>query len=194
MINKVIVFFISVSIIFSIINNNVSELSTALLESGGMAVKTVINLIGSMALWGGVMKIAQESGITKKLCKVIKKPVKVLFPELDEKGRAFEAISMNITANLLGLGNAATPLGITAMKELNHSKYAPKSMATLVVINTASIQLVPVTVATLRLANGSKTPWDFVPSVLIVSLLALIAGCIMIKILDFHKMQIRWKK
>lgn len=183
MTNYIIVIFIAVSIIFSIINNNVTDLSNALLNSSNMAVKTVINLIGSMALWGGVMRIAKTSGLTNKLCKLLKKPVKLLFPELNEKSRAFEAISMNITANLLGLGNAATPLGITAMKELYKNTSSRKSMAMLVVINTASIQLIPVTVATLRLSNGSNSPWDFVPSVLIVSLISLTIGCTMVKML-----------
>ena len=91
---------------------------------------------------------------------------------------------MNMTANLLGLGNAATPLGITAMKELNARNNSYKSMAKLVVLNSASIQLIPVTVATLRMSNGSKTPWDFVPSVLTVSLIALTAGLVMINILN----------
>ena len=96
-------------------------------------------------------------------------------------------ICMNITANMLGLGNAATPLGITAMKELNYIGSSRSSMATLVVLNTASIQLVPITVATLRQANGSDNPWDFIPAVLVVSLVSLVSGCITVKILRFKE-------
>lgn len=149
-----------------------------------MAVQTVITLVGTMALWGGVMRVAKASGATGGICKVIKYPIKFIFPEVEQKSKAFECICMNMTANLLGLGNAATPLGITAMKELNARNNSYKSMAKLVVLNSASIQLIPVTVATLRMSNGSKTPWDFVPSVLTVSLIALTAGLVMINILN----------
>ena len=133
------------------------------------------------------MEVAKSSGLTNKICRLLKKPVKFIFPKLDEKSSAFESISMNITANLLGLGNAATPLGLKAMKELSKEKNHKRYMATLVVLNTASIQLIPITVATLRMTNGSKNPWDFVPSVLIVSLLSLTVGLIMIKILNFKR-------
>ena len=187
MINKIITVFFGLSILFSIINNTVPEMSSSLLNSSDMAIKTVISLMGGMALWGGVMEIAKSSGLTEKVCNLVKKPVKFLFPKLDETSSAFEAIAMNITANLLGLGNAATPLGLKAMKELSKEKKSKEFMATLVVLNSASIQLIPITVATLRMANGSQSPWDFVPSVLIVSILALSAGIIMIKILNFKR-------
>ena len=187
MTNYIVVVIMIVSILFSIVNGNVNELSKGLLDSSNIAVKTVISLIGSMALWGGVMKVAQASGLTDKICRLLRKPVRFLFPELNEKSEAFEAISMNITANLLGLGNAATPLGITAMKELNKNNHSRKNLAMLVVINTASIQLIPITVAALRLSNGSEKPWEFVPAVLIVSLISLVAGCVMVKILNFNK-------
>ena len=187
MTNKIIVFFMLISIIFSIFNDTTGELSKALLESSGMSVQTVITLVGTMALWGGVMKVAKSSGLTNKICRLIKYPIKFLFPEIDDKSSAFECISMNITANLLGLGNAATPLGLKAMKELKESNCPRKCMTKLVVLNSASIQLIPVTVATLRLSNGSESPWDFVPAVLIVSLTALISGLIMVKALNYNK-------
>ncbi|MGN1133469.1 MAG: spore maturation protein A [Oscillospiraceae bacterium] len=158
-------------------------MSRALLDSGNTAVTTVISLVGAMALWGGVMEIAKESGLTKKLCRLIRKPVKLLFFNLNENSKAFESVSMNIIANLLGLGNAATPLGLTAMKQLRYSDNPQANMAMLTVLNASSVQLVPITVASLRLSNGSESPWDFVPSVLIVSIIALLFGCVMTKLL-----------
>ena len=190
MINKVIIFFFLVSIIFSVVCGNETKMSQALLSSGNIAVTTVISLVGAMALWGGVMEVAKESGLTKKLCRLIKKPIKLLFFDLDEKDAAFESISMNIIANLLGLGNAATPLGLTAMKQLKSTNNSKANMAMLTVLNASSVQLVPMTVASLRLSNGSQSPWDFVPSVLIVSLIALLFGCIMTRILYANQRKI----
>lgn len=187
MTNYIIIIIMSLSVIVAIADNKINVLSNALLDSGNIAVQTVISLIGPMALWGGVMKVAQASGLTEKICRFVRMPVKFLFPKLNEKSKAFEAICMNITANMLGLGNAATPLGITAMKELNYIGSSRSNMATLVVLNTASIQLVPITVATLRQANGSDNPWDFIPAVLVVSLVSLVSGCIMVKILRFKE-------
>lgn len=187
MTNKIIVFFMLISIIFSIFNGTTGELSKSLLESSGMAVQTVITLVGTMALWGGAMRVAKSSGFTNKICRIIKYPIKFLFPEIDDNSSAFESISMNISANLLGLGNAATPLGLKAMKELKESNSSRKCITKLVVLNSASIQLIPVTVATLRLSNGSEAPWDFVPAVLIVSLISLTSGLIMVKALNYNK-------
>lgn len=187
MTNYIIVFFVVISALFSIFNNSVSQLSQAIFESSDTAVNTIIKLIGSMAMWGGIMKIAEASGLTKKICKIVGIPVKILFPRLDKNSEAFAAITMNITANLLGLGNAATPLGITAMRKLNCTNNAARNMAMLTVINSASIQLVPVTVATLRYAHGSAAPWDFLPGVLIVSLISLVMGCVMVNILYFDR-------
>lgn len=186
MINKIITAFFAISILFSVLNNSVAEMSNSLLISSETAVKTVLNILGGMALWGGVMEIAKLSGLTEKICKLISIPMKFLFPKLDKKGSAFESITMNITANLLGLGNAATPLGIKAMKELDKDNNE-KHMQMLVVLNAASIQIIPITVAAMRTANGSVDPWDFVPSVLIVSLLSLIAGVTMVKVLNIKR-------
>lgn len=187
MVDKILVILLMISILFSVVLNKTSELSEALIKSSNMAVKTVINLIGSMALWGGVMQVAKSAGITDKICRLFKYPVRVLFPDIKKDSSIAQLISMNITANLLGLGNAATPIGISAMKELKRQNCSAKSMATLVVINASSIQLIPITVAALRLSNGSESPWDFVPSVLIVSIIALTAGIIMVKALYFDK-------
>lgn len=187
MINKVITAFFVISVIFAMVNNTTTEMSSALLNSSELALKTVFSLVGGMALWGGVMEVAKSAGLTEKLCRLIKRPVKFLFPKLSENSQAFVSISMNLTSNLLGLGNAATPLGLKAMRELDKENNSKRYMTTLVVLNAASIQLVPVTVATLRMSSGSKSPWDFVPAVLIVSLLSLIAGITMMRALNIKR-------
>lgn len=183
MTNYIIVLFVVISTFFSFFNGNISRLSQAVIESGSNAVETVFKLLGAMAMWGGIMKVAQASGLTDKICRIAGIPMKILFPGLDKKSEAFSAITMNITANLLGLGNAATPLGISAMKKLCNSRDSARNMAMLTVINSASIQLIPMTVAALRHSHGSTAPWDFLPSVLIVSAISLIMGCVMISIL-----------
>lgn len=187
MISYVITIFMVVSFFYSLINGNISELSQSVLESSGNAIKTAINLAGAMALWGGVMRVAQESGLTNKIALLLKRPVSFLFPGIPAKSKAFSTICMNLTANLLGLGNAATPLGITAMKQLNQCENKSRNMAMLVVLNTSSIQLVPITVAAMRMSHGSETPWDCTLPILAVSLMSVISGCIMVSALYIHR-------
>ncbi|MDE6149277.1 MAG: spore maturation protein A [Ruminococcus sp.] len=186
MINYIITLFIMASIVFSIINGNISQLSQAILQASGSALKTAASLAGAMALWGGVMQVAEKSGLTNKIALLLKKPVSLLFPSISSESTAFKTICMNITANILGLGNAATPLGIKAMKHLNNCENKARNMAMLVVLNTSSIQLIPITVAALRMSHGSQTPWDCTFPIFIVSLLSVIAGCIMVSVLYMH--------
>ncbi|MBQ9375527.1 MAG: hypothetical protein IJU04_04220 [Ruminococcus sp.] len=183
MINYIITGFFLVSFLLSAIKGNASDLSQSLLFSSENAVKLVIGLSGSMALWGGIMQVANKSGITKAITKALKKPVGFLFPALPEDSEAFQTICMNITANLLGLGNAATPLGIKAIKQLKMYKYTYSYIPMLVVLNTSSIQLIPITVATLRLNHGSQSPWDCTLPILVVSLISVIAGCLAVSVL-----------
>lgn len=183
MINYVITGFLMIGLLFSVINGRTNELSESVLESSGKAVNMVISLSGAMALWGGVMQVAQKAGITDKIAKALKYPVKFLFPQLPLQSSVFSTICMNITANLLGLGNAATPLGIKAMKELRELPGKSRNMAMLVVLNTSSIQLIPITVATMRRSHGSATPWDCAVPILMVSMLTVIAGCLMVSAL-----------
>ncbi len=189
MLNWVFGIMILISIIFGIFSGNISEVSNAALESGKSTIELFSILIGSMAVWGGIMRIADKCGITQKMSHLFRPIAKLLFKGLNEDGKAIRAITMNITANLLGLGNAATPLGLEAMKCLEEedktTDTASRNMVMFAVMNTASIQIIPATVATLRLTYGSKNPLDILPAVIITSLAALTVGVIMVFIFDF---------
>lgn len=185
MIGALIVVLMLTSVFTGIYTGRLSEVSAAALESCTDAVELTLLLAGSMALWGGLMKVAEKSGITKALGKITAPIVGKLFPTIKNDPKAQNAVTMNITANLLGLGNAATPLGISAAKELNKSRspFAKRNTAMLVVLNTASIQLIPSTIGAMRLAHGAKDPFDVTLPILIVSLLSAAAGCIMVSAL-----------
>lgn len=168
---------ICLSFIFSSLTGRISELSSAALTSCKDAVTLCISLCGTICLWSGVMKVAERSGAVKKLSVIFAKPLTLLFPDIDKKGTAMLYIVMNFISNLLGLGNASTPLGIKAMNELkkeqNADKTATRNMIMLVVMNTASVQFFPSTIAAIRASYGSTAPADIVPCVWIVSLIAL---------------------
>ena len=177
-----------VSAVLGAIEENMSEVSSAALNSCVEAVELCIYLTGGMCMWGGIMRVAEKSGITDTIAKIFKPFLKHLFKGLDTSGKAFHAICMNITANLLGLGNAATPLGLEAMKRLEEeegeNEVTSRNMVLFVVLNTASITLIPTTAASLRLKHGSEMPMEILPCVLITSACALIAGLVTAVILD----------
>ena len=177
-----------VSAILGAIEGNMAEVSAAALNSCVEAVKLCIYLTGGMCMWGGIMRIAEKSGITDTIAEFFKPFLKHLFKGLDTNGKAFHAICMNITANLLGLGNAATPLGLEAMKRLEEeegeNEITSRNMVLFVVLNTASITIIPTTAASLRLKHGSAAPMEILPCVLITSACALIAGLVTATILD----------
>lgn len=161
----------------SFITGNSRELTEAVLTEPVNAVELCIYLCGGMCFWGGLMRIAEKSGLTEKIAAVFAVIIGGLFKGIDKKGRAFKAICMNITANLLGLGNAATPFGIEAMKALAEEEKAgdtaTPSMIIFTVINTASLTLIPSTALSLRMKYGSADPLEIVPAVWITSAAAL---------------------
>lgn len=170
------------SLVFAICTGRVNELSAAFLEECGNAVTLAITLTGIIALWSGVMRVAQSSGLTRKIAAAAAPVLSRLFRGLDRNGKAMQYITLNITANILGLGNASTPFGIAAMKaieEEEHSsnpEYASDNMILLAVMNTASLQLIPTTAAALRLAHGSADPMEILPCVWAASVCALTAA------------------
>lgn len=176
------------SVVFGIGCGQIDAVSRAAISSCGRAVELGLTLAGSMAMWSGVMKVAQESGLTAIIARLLSPITRRLFRGLDQTGKAMQYICMNITANLLGLGNAATPLGISAITELQKEvptddpNTASDHMITFVVLNTASIQLIPTTVATLRLQYGSSNPLDILPAVLLCSLGTVVAGISLTKL------------
>lgn len=177
-----------ISAILGAVQDNISEVSSAALNSCVEAVELCIYLTGGMCMWGGVMRVAEKAGVTDVLARLFRPLLKHIFKGLDTSGKAFHAICMNITANLLGLGNAATPLGLEAMKRLEEeegeNEITSRNMVLFVVLNTASITLIPTTAASLRLKHGSEAPMEILPCVLITSACALLVGLVIAAILD----------
>lgn len=171
---------IVLSVVFGIGTGRVSDVSNAALEEGANAVELFLYMLGGMCVWGGIMRIADKAGITAKLAVLFKPIARILFRGLDLNGGAFRAICMNVTANLLGLGNAATPLGMEAMRRLEQedktTDTASNNMVVFTVLNTASITLIPTTVATLRLKHGAAQPLDVLPGILLTSLISFSVG------------------
>ena len=173
-------FLIIISVISSAITSGGEELSNAILNEPVNAVELCIYLCGGMCFWGGLMRVAEKSGFTDIIAKIFAIPLGRLFKGIDKNGKAFRAICMNLTANLLGLGNAATPLGIEAIKALKEEGGATDSptsaMTIFTVMNTASLTLIPSTVLSLRLKYGSEAPFEILPAVWITSAAALIVS------------------
>ena len=178
---------ILLSVVFGAFSNRMDAVSNAALEECGRAVELTLSLVGAMCMWGGVMEIAERSRLTEKLAALLSPLIRRLFRGLDATGAAARAICLNITANLLGLGNAATPLGLSAMRELRlqdpGSPQASDNMILFVVLNTASIQLVPTTTAMLRLNAGSAAPMEIMPAVWVTSALSLTVSLLVAKAL-----------
>lgn len=187
MMNGIFAFLILIGIFFAALNGRMPQVSEAVLQESGRAITLVISLMGSFCMWGGIMKIAQESGFTSVLARAISPITKRLFKGLNPRGEAMSAIAMNFAANILGLGNAATPLGISAMKamqkEENAHKTATDNMAMFVVMNTASLQLIPTTTAMLRAAAGAENPLDILPAVWVASAVSVVSGVAAAKLL-----------
>lgn len=173
---------IIISIICSIFLGKTGSLSNALIDSGASSIQLILTMAGIICLWSGIMKIAVESGLTSIFAKIFSPLLRPLFPKLDKNSDAFKSITMNISANLLGLGNAATPFGLKAMGQLhtlnNKSDTASNEMIVFVVMNTASLQLLPTTLAALRQSYGSTAPFEIIVPVWVSSACALAAALI----------------
>ncbi len=188
MMNWIFTFMILFGIVWGALNGRMEAVSSAAMGEAGNAVQLVITLLGSLCLWSGIMKVADEAKLTQKLARLFSPVLRLLFKGLDMKSPAAKAISMNVAANLLGLGNAATPLGLKAMAELEKEARKPKSatnhMVLFVVLNTAALQLIPTTTAMLRMNAGSQSPMDVVPAVWIASAVSVVTGIVVAKALE----------
>lgn len=186
MMNYVWVIIIIFSFFCAIATKNMSSLSSAVISGGTEAITLLIKLTGIICFWNGLMAIAEKSGLTKIISNMLKPVLKLLFPKLKDE-KAQNAISMNLTANLLGLGNAATPLGLEAMKRLQENSIkqdtATDEMVRFVVLNTAALHLVPTTVALLRHDAGSQNPMEILLPSIVTSLFSVTAGVLMTFIL-----------
>ena len=162
------------SVIIGFARGQAGTVSNALISSCSDAVTLCISLCGIICLWSGIMRVAQSSGLTSVIAKGLSPILTRLFKGISQKGEAMQFIILNITANLLGLGNASTPFGIAAVKALEKEEKttdtASDNMILFVVLNTASLQLIPTTAAALRLKHGSAAPMEILPAVWIVSI------------------------
>lgn len=187
MLNKIWPVFLIISFIYAILNGNIEEFNNSIFTSCAQTVDLILKLFGTMCLWNGLMKIVQETSLMKKLTKFISPLMKILFPKMKKEDKEYKEITINIIANLLGIGNAATPLGLKAMQtmqEKNPQKdKITDSMAMFIVLNTASIQLIPATVIAVRASLGSVNPSQIIVPVWIATIAADVAGIVASKIL-----------
>lgn len=170
---------VAISLIAAIVLGNGSELAAAVPQGAQSGITLAISLAGSICLWTGVGKLMEHTGITGFLSKLLTPLLARLFPSTKQDLKLAGFLSANICANFLGLGNAATPMGIQAAQRL--AGYSKKGVANdelcrLIVLNTASIQLIPATVAAVRVSHGCSTPFDILPAVWVTSLCSAGAG------------------
>ena len=186
MLNIIWPIFIIISYIYAAISGNIENVNNAIFEYTEMAVNLSITLFGNMCLWNGLMEIAINTKLINRLTKSIRPLVFFLFKENKNDEKICKEISMNIVANMLGLGNAATPLGLKAMhsmQEKNINKdMLTNDMATFIILNTASIQIIPTTVIAIRMSLGSIEPTKIIFAVWVSTICAAIIGITVTKL------------
>lgn len=172
--------FILISFVYAILTGNVKQINQSIFDSAASAVELTITFFGTLCMWNGIMKIAQETTFMQKLTNLLKPLIDFLFPDCINNEKVKQEISMNMVANILGLGNAATPLGLKAMKTLqkdNENKNTiSNSMAMFIVINTASLQLIPTTVIAIRSSLNSVNPSQIIFPVWVATIAAALAA------------------
>jgi spore maturation protein A len=179
---------IIVAVLLGGINGKIEEVTKAGLDSAGAAVTISIGLIGVMALWLGIVKIADEAGLMKLLARAIAPVLRRVFPEVPRDHPAMASMMMNIAANMLGLSNAATPLGLKAMEDLQKLNRSPgvatNSMCTFLAVNTAGLQLIPASMISLMASAGSKEPTAIIGTTVAASAAAMVAGVLTARLLE----------
>ena len=184
--NYIFYFLIVASIIIGAINGKLQDVVNSIMDGAELSVKIAFSLIGIMAFWLGMMRIAEKSGIIKFISKLLQPITKFLFNELPENSPAIGDIAMNFTANAFGLANAATPFGIRAMEELQkenkEKKQASNSMCLFLGMNTAGFQLIPTTVLAVSVGIGYKNPIEIIAPTLIVTSIAFVSAILIAKI------------
>lgn len=175
----------ALSLLSALVLGRAGGLASAALDGAGQAIQLGISMAGVLCLWMGVMEVMDRAGLARKLAKLLRPILGRLFPDFAQDRGVMDTIAANVSANLLGLGNAATPLGMEAARRMagRTPGVAGDSLCMLVVCNTASIQLIPTTVAAVRMAAGCETPFDILPAVWITSALSVLAGITAAKLL-----------
>lgn len=164
-----------------------AAIGAAALTGAQEGVRLGLSLAGSICLWSGISRAMEQTGLAQALARLLRPLLSGLFPESSRDAQALSAISGNFTANLLGLGNAATPLGVAAvrrMQTLSGGSAASNEMCRLIVLNTASIQLIPATVGALRASLGAAAPFDILPAVWLSSLVSVMAGLLAARLME----------
>lgn len=171
-----------VSVVCGAVYGRMEAVSAAALEGAEQAVRLCLSMAGMLCLWTGLMEVMDRCGLSRRLGRLFRPVLRRLLPQASRDPETLAAVTANVSANLLGLGNAATPLGIEAVRRMERKSpgTASDAMCMLVVCNTASIQLIPTTVASVRAAAGSSAPFDILPAVWLASALSVgvgIAAC-----------------
>lgn len=180
MINYIFGFFFIAGILYSFLTN--TNISKEMLSASSTSISLIFSIIPVICLWLGIMNIAKKSGLLDKLAKFLTPVLKIIFPEIPKNSPCFSYIGTNIIMNMLGLGNAATPFGLKAIKEMqtfNKQKdTASRSMITFLVLNTASVTIMPTTIISLRILYGSTSPESIIPYIIITSTISCLIGLI----------------
>ena len=173
------------SLVFGLATGNLDAVAEAALEGASSAIDLSISMAGVLCLWSGVMEVMNACGLSDRLAGAFLPLLHRLLPQASQDSETLAAVSANVSANLLGLGNAATPLGIRAARRMARGcgGVASDELCLLVVLNTASIQLIPATIASVRSASGSQTPFDILPAVWLSSVLSVTVGILTAKLL-----------
>ena len=177
---------IFLSFLFSIFTGKINELNLAIFSSASEAIQITLTLFGSICLWSGLLKIVQETTMIDHINKIWNPIMKVLFPTISKEEKVYHEITMNLSANMLGLGNAATPLGLRAMDTLQQKNKQKEilsdEMMMFILLNTTSLQLIPTTILAIRASLGSQNPTNIMVPIWIVTAITNITGVILIKL------------
>lgn len=182
---------VTLSLIFGVLSGNLDAVANAALEGARSAIELSLSMAGILCLWSGVMEIMNACGLSSQLARLFRPVLRRLLPNACKDEETLAAVSANVSANLLGLGNAATPLGIRAARRMARGcgGVASNELCLLVVLNTASIQLLPATIASVRAAAGCRTPFDILPAVWLASALSVTAGLLAAWLLSHRRME-----
>ena len=186
MLNKIWCFFILISIAFGIGSGNIEAVNNSVFTSIESTMTLVIKMMGGMCFWSGIMEIAKHTSLEEKLKKLIRPLNNFIFSKLDKNSLAYENITMNMATNMLGLGNAATPLGLKAVEELEKINQSPDQLSDeeimFIAINTASLEIMPTSIITIRSSLGSTSPGSIILGVWFSSIVAFISIIVVTKI------------
>ena len=177
---------VMLSLVFGILSGNLDEVANAAMAGAQSAIDLSVSMAGMLCLWSGIMEVMNVCGLSRGLARAFRPLLRQLLPEASRDEETLAAVSANVSANLLGLGNAATPLGIRAARRMARGcgGVASDELCLLVVLNTASIQLLPTTIASVRAAAGCRPPFDILPAVWFASVLSVAAGLLTARLLS----------